>query len=315
MDIQSTVLEFKNRINKRWQHLSRWLKASQIQCFRLYDRDISQFPFIIDGVPGYWVVWECDHTYKDQEIVALMDSVKIVLQAMDARELVIKYRKKDVVGEKRPKDHWLTVEENGLLFDLNLTRYLDIGLFYDHRNTRDYVRSIAKGKRVLNLFAYTGSFSCYALKGGAQFVMSVDMNPRYTEWHERNAQLNACDLNKYKLVTQDARVFLARNKRPYDIIICDPPSFSQSKRTKEGVFQIQTHGQDLIQACLNNLTDNGVLIFSTNYRRFNMDAIAEALPCKVKAATKRFCPKDFEGLWHSQTWLLKGLSQSLKKIK
>ena len=141
---------------------------------------------------------------------------------------------------------------------LNLTRYLDTGLFIDHRKTRLY--SISGQREALNLFAYTGSFSCYALAGGANFVTSVDLNPTYSEWHEKNCALNGFSNNRYTILTSDVMQFLKSNKSKYDIIVCDPPSFSQSKRKGVGLFQIQDHANALIAACFKSLKNDGFII-------------------------------------------------------
>ena len=291
-----------NRIKKRYKHLSKWARGQQVDYFRVFDRDLPSAPFMIDSLPEHWVLWICSHYLSDSQEVELITAVKSGLTLIVPKKIIVKSRKKDTVLKQDyfQTDEVTTVSECGLRFELNLTRYLDTGLFIDHRKTRHFIKTHAKGMRVLNLFAYTGSFSCYALAGGANFVTSVDLNPTYSEWHKKNCDLNGFNPKQYELVTGCAINFLKKRHSSYDIIICDPPSFSQSKRKGVEPFQIQDDALDLMNHCFKNLKANGWVLFSNNYRKFSMDKIAERY--NVTELTSKMCSKDFDGKWGSRCW-------------
>ena len=192
------------------------------------------------------------------------------------------------------------VTENGLRFIVNLSDYLDTGLFLDHRITRQLVREQSEGKRVLNLFAYTGSFSVYAAAGKASEVITVDLSRTYLAWAEKNFKLNEFE-SKFPGIDQKAEFIHADVKeylkiiRPayFDIIIMDPPTFSNSKRM-EGILDIQRDHTDLINLCLAGLKEGGTLYFSTNARKFILDS-GHINTSKVKDITRATTPFDFEG--------------------
>ena len=179
-------IEFKNRLLKRLKHRQKWAKRTSITCFRLYQHDLPDVPCIVDYLDGDIVAWihprQRDDTEKKQ--VEFQSLVQDVLESVfgDAR-VFIKGRSVQQGAQQYEKlsSSSITkqVTEGGVIFELNLSDYLDVGLFLDHRRTRDYVRKHSKGKRVLNLYAYTGSFSCYAIDGGSRQTVSVDLSPKY----------------------------------------------------------------------------------------------------------------------------------------
>ncbi len=297
---------FENRLAKRLKHLNKWVKKNQISYFRVFDRDITDVPVIIDSLPHHWLVWVCDHGLSTEVETQLMELITERLESIQRKEVVIKSRhKKELIKQRyNQQDTIISIEEGGLIFELNLTRYLDTGLFIDHRLTRQWVRQQSKGKRILNLFAYTGSFSCYALAGGASFVTSVDLNPVYSDWHQKNSQLNQFKDSQYAIVTADVMTFLDHNKSKYDLIICDPPSFSQSKRKGVQQFQVQKDAKRLLAYCFKSLKPTGIILFSTNYRSFKMDEVISNELWNAKEMTGQFCSKDFEGKYQSRSWLL-----------
>ncbi|GDX42170.1 hypothetical protein LBMAG22_06990 [Bacteroidota bacterium] len=189
---------------------------------------------------------------------------------------------------------FFTVEENGLLFWVNLDDYLDTGLFLDHRDTRLLVREESKQKRVLNLFAYTGSFSVYAAAGGASLVTTVDLSNTYLDWAKRNMLSNGFEGPSYQFERADVKQWLSTiPSHSYDLIVMDPPTFSNSKKMNE-VLDIQVDHVNLIRSCMRLLSENGVLFFSTNYTGFKLDT--EALSSYViKDITRATTPFDFEG--------------------
>ena len=303
-DHQELIQSIENRIRKRFKHLAKWAKGQGVYYFRVFDRDIPGAPLMVDYLLGYWLVWVCENNLENEQ--AYIDGISATLKSIIDQNVLVKHRSKTNTIRQHhfQTDETCQIEEGGLQFHLNLTRYLDTGLFIDHRKTRDYIRSQAKGKRELNLFAYTGSFSCYALAGGANFVTSVDLNPTYSEWHEKNCALNGFSNNRYTILTSDVMQFLKSNKSKYDIIVCDPPSFSQSKRKGVGLFQIQDHANALIAACFKSLKNDGFVLFSTNYRKFNMSKAQGNATWRVNDLTSAMCSKDFEGKWMSRCWKL-----------
>ena len=212
-----------------------------------------------------------------------------------------------------------TIQEQGQLFKVNLTDYIDTGIFFDHRPLRDTVRSECAGKTVLNLFCYTGSFSVYAAEGRAKRVESVDMSKTYTEWAKSNLKLNGfTDEEKYPVCRQDAVGFLNQknaevpNKEGtnrYDIIILDPPTFSNSKRT-DTTLDINRDWISLVAKCLGILNPGGTLYFSTNSRRLKFDSTL--LPSQdgtelyeATDITSKTVPEDYRNSRIHRAWKIK----------
>jgi 23S rRNA (guanine2445-N2)-methyltransferase / 23S rRNA (guanine2069-N7)-methyltransferase len=188
-------------------------------------------------------------------------------------------------------DERVVVEEGGLRFLVNFTDYLDTGLFLDHRKTRARIRELAKGRRFLNLFCYTGAATVYAAAGGAASTTSVDMSRTYVEWAKRNLAVNAL-AGRHEFIQEDCLAWLAE-ARPerFDLIFLDPPTFSNSKRM-EREFDVQRDHVELIRASAALLAPGGLLLFSTNFRKFKLDA--EALKdLQVRDITRSTIPQDF----------------------
>ena len=198
---------------------------------------------------------------------------------------------KKTAGEKNE----FVVHENGLKFIVNLTDYLDTGLFLDHRVTREKIKAEVKETKVLNLFSYTGSFSVYAAAGDANEVVTVDLSKTYLGWAQRNMKLNEfADPSKYKFIHADVLQYLHTIPENYfDLVILDPPTFSNSKRM-EDILDIQRDHVKLINDCLKALKPGGKIFFSTNYKRFVLDT-ASIQSSSIKDITKQTTPFDFEG--------------------
>jgi 23S rRNA G2069 N7-methylase RlmK/C1962 C5-methylase RlmI len=188
----------------------------------------------------------------------------------------------------------MVVVEGGLRFRVNLGDYLDTGLFLDHRVTRSRLRDAARGTRFLNLFAYTGTATVYAAAGGARETTTVDLSATYLEWARANLALNGLEGPMHRRVQADVREWLqdarTRGER-YDLIFCDPPTFSNSKRM-EGVFDVQRDHAALIDDCMALLAPDGLLVFSTNAQRFRLD---EGLPERyaVREISRETLPPDY----------------------
>ena len=299
LEEQATM--FANRVAKNYRHLLKWAKREGIECFRVYDRDIPELAFVLDVYGSRAHLQEYSRAAPESAPrdwrKALHAAAARALE-MPVRDVALKerhgqtpdaqYRKVDA----RAQD--FKVGEGGQRFIVNLTDYLDTGLFLDHRQTRSLVRARAQGARFLNLFSYTGSFSVYAAAGGAARSTSVDLSNTYLDWARRNFELNGMDLQRHRLVQADARRFLedeARGGARYDLVVLDPPSFSNSKRMT-GVLDVQRDHPALIRNCVSLLADGGELLFSTNLRSFRLDesALADLRIVDISAQT---VPPDF----------------------
>jgi 23S rRNA (cytosine1962-C5)-methyltransferase len=209
----------------------------------------------------------------------------------------LRQRKEGRLGQYQKLDEQkneFIVMESGLQFIVNLSDYLDTGLFLDHRITRQMVRELSIGKRVLNLFCYTGSFSVYAVAGGATKVVSVDLSRTYLNWTDRNIAVNFPGDAPHQSVHADVLQYLKQVPAgSFDLIVMDPPTFSNSKRM-EDFLDIQKDHVGLISDCLNILSEDGILFFSTNYTKFELEK--EKIPAKeIRDITRQTTPFDFAG--------------------
>ncbi|MEZ4464922.1 MAG: class I SAM-dependent methyltransferase [bacterium] len=286
-----------NRLIKVARHRRKWARRADVACYRLYDRDIPEIPLIIDWYDGRLYVAEYVRGEPLADLDALADAAAVALGLgpddvwCRQRERQRGTRQYDRVGEDGA---WFVVPEGGLKFRVNLSDYLDTGLFLDHRQTRARVRAEAGGKRVLNLFAYTGSFTVYAAAGGARASVTVDLSRTYLDWAGQNLALNALDLPEHVGVQADARVWLAeaRDRRErFDLIVLDPPTFSNSKRM-DGTLDVQRDHRALVEDALGILSPGGALYFSTNHRRFQPDWAG--LGVEVSEITGETVPPDFD---------------------
>lgn len=277
-DIQA----FANRLNKNLRHLGKWARRHHIQAWRLYDRDIPQYPFAIDLYGDHVHLQEYDTGWlmSDADYAHWLNQVQQTLaQTLQLPPTHIHHKQRrrqkglnqyEKTGHTGPD---FIVHENGRAFWVNLDKYLDTGLFLDHRNTRNLIGQQATGKRFLNLFAYTGSFSVYAATGGATYSETVDLSNTYLDWAQRNFALNRIDPQAHPLIRADVSAYLdeaiAQNKQ-FDLIVIDPPSFSNSKKTPH-TLDIQRDHPNLLHRCMQLLAPNGHLYFSNNLRGFTLD--------------------------------------------
>ncbi len=304
---------FANRLRKNRRHWQKWARRRGIGCYRLYDRDIPEFPLAIDWYEGE--VHAQVFARKGQEPLDDAEETAIgeaILQALEipGEALAFKTRQRqrglaqyEKTGQRgRPR----VVSEGGLRFEVDLHSYLDTGLFLDHRETRALVRQRAAGRRMLNLFAYTGSFSVYAAAGGALATTSVDLSNTYQAWTQRNLALNGFSGDAHQLERADVFEYLERalrERRLFGLIVLDPPSFSNSKKMQE-ILDVQRDHRRLIEASLELLTPTGELYFSTNRRRFKLDGALEALP-GAEEITRQTLPDDFKRHPAHRCWIFR----------
>lgn len=308
-----------NRLAKQLKHLRGWAKAGGITCFRLYERDIPEFPAIVDWYDGDVVAWVYQRTRDDapEKVRAFEDrceeEILDGLQVPGAR-LHMKYRgriKDRAEQYDRVDDRGVVrvVEEQGLRFEVNLSDYLDTGLFLDHRKTRSIIRHYAKGMRVLNLFAYTGSFTVYARAGGAAATTTVDMSRTYQDWTRRNLELNGfAPGESHRLVTADCLQYLEAGPgsgERYDYVVLDPPTFSNSKRMEAGSFAVDRDWPRLLSLASRFLADGGWLYFSTNSRQLRFDEALAPAGFEVREISARTVPDDFRNRKIHRCWTLR----------
>jgi 23S rRNA (cytosine1962-C5)-methyltransferase len=291
--------------------LRRWPTKRGITCYRIYERDIPEIPLVVDRYEDALHIAEFDrpHERTPAEHADWLDHmVRAAAEALETpRELVfVKHRRRqrgsaqyEPVDDRRAMR---IVHEGGLKFQVNLSDYVDTGLFLDHRITRGLVRDAAAGKDVLNLFAYTGSFTVYAAAGGAASTTTVDLLPTHLEWAEENLRLNELLAPQHALVQADSRDYLAslRGRPKFDLAIVDPPTFSNSKRMDED-WDVQQDHAELLAATLEVLRPAGVLFFSTNSRRFKFDEGALA-GATAREITKHTIPEDFRNKRIHRCW-------------
>ncbi len=294
--------DFANRLKKNINKLKSWLKRQDTDCYRVYDADLPEYNVAIDRYADWVVVQEYaapknipQHKTirRLHEILSVLPSImqvepeKIVLKVREIKKGKSQYEK---VGAEAS---FLTVHENGAKFRVNLHDYLDTGLFLDHRDTRKRVRDLSKGKRVLNLFAYTGSVSVFAALGGAKSVTTVDMSNTYLEWAKKNFKLNKLNYG-YHFIKADCSTWLQRHKDKYDLIFIDPPSFSNSK-SMEGTWDVQRDHVALLKQARQCLAPGGSIIFSNNYRGFKLaEGLDKTLDMAIENISSATIPEDFK---------------------
>lgn len=288
------AIMFGNRIAKNMKQLSSWVRRESVDCHRIYDADMPEYAFAIDsytaeeGAPRWLVVQEYqapanipEETVRKRRSEAL--AALVAVTDIPAERVRLRTRRKHKRGEQYQRradtGDFHIVRENGLRFTVNLDAYLDTGLFLDHRITRARLRAAASGQRFLNLFAYTGSATVYAAAGGARTSTSVDLSATYLDWARENLRLNGFDAAGFgaahTLVQADVREWLreaAQRGERFDLVFCDPPTFSNSKRMT-GIFDVQRDHAALIDECMAVLAPQGLLVFSTNAQKFKLDPV------------------------------------------
>lgn len=288
----------QNRIEKNYKHRAKWAKKEGIEAFRIYEKDIPEFPFIVDVYKDFAVIFE----KRDEEIDALkfdhfnytISAVKNVIN-LPEEKIIIKSRTKQkgsIQYERlEERNEFLFIKEHQAEFIVNLHDYLDTGLFLDHRPMRQVIYKEAQGKKFLNLFSYTGAVSVMAALGGATHVTSVDLSANYQEWARKNFEHNKISLKEHNFIVQNALDYLTKAVNKFDLIFLDPPTFSNSKKMEDD-FEVEKDQIQLVQNCLRLLNPGGTLYFSNNKRKFKLDpAILDM--ASVLDITNKTIPLDF----------------------
>ena len=270
--------DFGKLLKQNHLKLRRYFTPLNTNSYRVYDKNIPSLPVTVDFYGSFVYILDFREG-PESNIPSSEELIDIVTRMLYVKKDQVFYKNRKTrkgISQHKKLDNsgnLLEVKENGLSFLVNLHDYIDTGLFLDHRKTREMVRDGSRDKKILNLFAYTASFSVYAAEGGAKSIDTVDLSGNYNNWGKQNLLANGFSDNNYIFHSSDTAEFLvnARNKKKkYDIIIVDPPTFSNSRKM-EGTFDIQRDYISLIKACLDLLEKNGYIIFSTNYTQFHFD--------------------------------------------
>ena len=269
---------FANRLQKNLKQLGKWARREGVDCYRLYDADMPEYAVAID-LYGDWVhvqEYAAPRSIDPEKAQSrLFDALAAIPQALgiDKSKVVVKRRERQSgtkqYGRQAAQGQFMEVNEGGVKLLVNLTDYLDTGLFLDHRPLRLRIQREAAGKRFLNLFCYTATATVHAAKGEARTTTSVDLSKTYLDWARRNLSLNGYS-DKNRLEQGDVMAWLEADRGEYDLIFIDPPTFSNSKRM-EGVFDIQRDHVQLLDLAMTRLAPGGVLYFSNNFRKFILD--------------------------------------------
>lgn len=291
----------EDRLRKNIKRLKPWADRLGFEAYRLYDWDIPEYPFFVDIYRDEFLVSDkgFDSSARDREhlqelLTALPQLQKdlglaqvppIHLKKRMTQTRTEKYEKTDQQGARKK------IREGQAHYWVNLTDYLDTGLFLDHRPLRERIQKESKNKKVLNLFCYTGSISVAAALGGAE-VTSIDLSATYLEWAEENFKLNNLKTEQHHFLREDILQYLAKPaEKEFDLIILDPPIFSNSKKMQDTLDTQRDH-TSLIEQCLQRLTPTGKLYFSTNKQGFKLDPSLQT-QLKIQDITPSTIPKDF----------------------
>ncbi|MDL0432616.1 bifunctional 23S rRNA (guanine(2069)-N(7))-methyltransferase RlmK/23S rRNA (guanine(2445)-N(2))-methyltransferase RlmL [Marinobacter sp. TBZ242] len=307
----------RNRLRKNLKTVGQWARKQGIGCYRLYDADMPEFALAIDIYEGRVHVQEYAAPKSVDERSArerLAEALAVIPEAIgvDREAMVCKQRQRQTGTSQYEKQaasgEFFNVHEHGCVLKVNLKDYLDTGLFLDHRPVRHWIQQHAAGKRFLNLFCYTGAATVHAAVGGATRSLSLDMSKTYVNWAQENLALNGADLTHHRVEQADCLAWLAGKPsadQRFDLIFMDPPTFSNSARMA-GVLDIQKDHGRLIRQAMQRLTSEGLLIFSTNFRRFKLDESLED-EFAIEEVTRDTLDRDFQRnarihrCWHIRT--------------
>ncbi|WP_443090270.1 bifunctional 23S rRNA (guanine(2069)-N(7))-methyltransferase RlmK/23S rRNA (guanine(2445)-N(2))-methyltransferase RlmL [Basfia succiniciproducens] len=299
----NVATDFANRLQKNIKKIEKWAKQEGIEAYRLYDADLPDYNLAVDHYGDHIVVQEYAAPKNIDENKArqrLLDAVTATLAVtgVETNKLILKVRQKQKGANQYEKlankGEYFYVNEYGAKLWVNLTDYLDTGLFLDHRLTRRMVGQMAKGKDFLNLFAYTGSATVHAALGGAKSTTTVDMSNTYLNWAEQNLILNEAHGKQHKLIQADCLQWLANCAQQFDLIFVDPPTFSNSKRMEDS-WDVQRDHIKLMSNLKRILRPNGTIVFSNNKRGFKMDFEGlTRLGLKAEEISAKTLPLDFE---------------------
>jgi 23S rRNA (guanine2445-N2)-methyltransferase / 23S rRNA (guanine2069-N7)-methyltransferase len=301
-----------NRLRKNQRILGKWARQHNIQCYRLYDRDLPEYAFAIDcyGKFVQMAEYQAPSSIDAEKVKARREQAVTAVQevlGLPAESIILKSRErqrgKQQYESRDSSSAFFQVTEGSARLWINLKDYLDTGLFLDHRPIRKFIYENAQGKRFLNLFCYTATASVHAALGGAKSTLSIDLSNTYLDWARRNFLLNKIGGKSHRLKKADCVDYLKSKYEKFDLIFLDPPTFSNSKSTTN-VLDIQRDHESLINNAMGKLEKDGLLIFSTNKLNFKLsEELAERY--KIRDYTVASLDKDFQRQKKiHQTWLI-----------
>ena len=307
--------QFAARLAKVGKLRAKWAKRTGVSCYRVYDADLPDYAVTVDlyqgsaQTPGRWLVMSEYAAPKevDEALAArrLADALAIAPRVLgvDPEDVFLKVRKRAKGGSQYASDarsrrgRGALVEEGGLTFEVNFSDYLDTGIFLDHRDVRGRIRELASGTRFLNLFAYTGTASCYAADGGAFSTTTVDLSGTYLEWAKRNMEQNGFAGGSHEYIQADVMPWIQQTRHTalrWDLIFIDPPTFSNSAKMRQSGFDVQRDHAELLIGASRIMRRGGMILFSCNLRGFTPDSEALAKAgLEIRDTTEGTIPEDF----------------------
>jgi len=311
--------DFANRLRKNRTRLQAWLKKTGFSCYRLYDADIPEYNVAVDVYDKWVHVQEyappasVDARKAERRLEIVRRAIETVFQ-IDSRNVFMKVRRRHKGASQYQKHgaagRLFEVQEGSCRFLINLSDYLDSGIFLDHRSVRLMLGDMAGQKRFLNLFGYTGTATVHAALGGAARTVTVDQSSQYLAWAESNLYLNGLGGDQYRFVREDCMQWLAENTDRFDLIFIAPPTFSNTKR-REAVFDVQRDHFKLLESAGRRLEAGGRIVFSSHARRFKLDPGLERI-FSIEDITFRTMPPDFKRNPRiHQSWILRRHSDLL----
>lgn len=289
-----------NKVKKKYRHLRKRYAKQNIEIFRLYDWDIPEIRAVVDWYAGHLVIGEYSRMQSTPDWLPLMGKSVADALGVPEEKLYLKIRRAGVQEGKRyerigHKNLMIPMRERDLAFYINPSDYVDTGLFSDHRDTRMMVKELAAGKKFLNLYCYTGAFTCYAAKGGADHTVSVDRSETAIRWVKENLELNGIDGPEHILIRKDTIDFLKRpgkGYRDFDLAVVDPPSYSTTRMTNRHFDVARDHPQ-MLNLTFNLMKAGGIVFFSTNHQNFELKTDQLSVS-DIKEITTQTIPEDYQ---------------------
>ncbi len=289
-----------NRVKKRFNHLRKRYERQNLEIFRLYDWDIPEIRAVVDWYAGHLVMGEYSRDQSTPDWLPFMGKAVALALGVPEKKLHLKVRRAGIKeGKRYERLHYtnekIAMAERDLKFYINPSDYVDTGLFSDHRETRMRVRELALNKSVLNLYCYTGAFTCYAAKGGASRTVSVDRSETAITWAGENLELNGLSDPKHLLIQADTLDFLARAKpgfQDFDLAVVDPPSYSTTLETEDH-FDIARDHPGMLNQVFELMKPNALVFFSTNHQNFDLKTKA-LTASHIQEITSSTIPEDYQ---------------------
>jgi 23S rRNA (cytosine1962-C5)-methyltransferase len=288
-----------NKVKKRYRHFRKRYARQNLEIFRLYDWDIPDIRAVVDWYGGHLVVGEYSRKQSTPDWLPLMGASVAAALDVPEEKLHLKIRKAGIKEGARYQrlnhtNQKIPMWERELQFYINPSDYVDTGLFSDHRDTRQRVGKMVHNKDFLNLYCYTGAFTCYAAKGGARSTLSVDRSETAINWARENMELNKLTDPRHTLVQEDTLDFLAKakqKKRSFDLAVVDPPSYSTTQETQQH-FDVARDYPRLLNGVFELMRPGGTLFFSTNHQNFDI-ATHRLNVAQITEITDSTIPEDY----------------------